>query len=699
MPLEDAPAGFVPSSPALRVPSTSDPAGPDTPKRRQFEQNSAEQDKFTVEDADGIDQEEIERLLRDAEYGPSIDIVASMGDILETPARPSRNKIAESSKLESPLSPPQTVEKVLPDNKRVAFAETLKEFIPDLLRAEPDLQAFSGDDDSRSLQGAVQTAAEDIKEIIHNENLLPANSIRRVDVPKLSPMATTPPWQGASPGSQRKFLSDMLGNLLIDGSYEDDRKASFHLSWVPFTSKHEGMDLHETIEDIGFVRDVLNPPSDIIKSSQMLWKPEGLRILNCCEDGDEGELEGEDLQQIQKITMHVPQKRPLMDLVTNALNNKRNLDASVHPVGQNFSAAGSLSTFMNTRGIHFKKPKLTSCNHFPGAAQLTSNIQRLLEEDMRGELDQVPMTPNNAAVVMPPLWNEHTFDLQQHRAIVLNSALLQTERDLIRHLTYRYGSMLTIIYRDLDTLAQNLGPVPQSSSEPDMILSPSTALMFTSLHATTQRSLPGQGASRSPVHDRITALAEMYDGVFVLVTHFPGNSDLDRSTCAAISGLTFFAATLSSMAIVNILVVPSQAHAPQKYALLDWTAAVVAKHSFQLLAAMDPASFIQEETLWELFLCRAGLNPFAAQAVLGLMKKPDESAVSTQDEVEMDLEDLVARNHCRTWGLRAFVQMSYEQKIAIFSDLIGSKAVERVSGALDMDWVQGVDRITEVGVF
>lgn len=77
-----------------------------------------------------------------------------------------------------------------------------------------------------------------------------------------------------------------------------------------------------------------------------------------------------------------------------------------------------------------------------------------------------------------------------------------------------------------------------------------------------------------------------------------------------------------------------------------------------------------EETHWELFLRRAGLNAFAAQAVLAQLKAPDGV-------------DAGSPSKAGTFGLTAFVEMGREQRVRRFGMMCGVRLMERVSAVVD----------------
>ena len=93
------------------------------------------------------------------------------------------------------------------------------------------------------------------------------------------------------------------------------------------------------------------------------------------------------------------------------------------------------------------------------------------------------------------------------------------------------------------------------------------------------------------------------------------------------------------------------------------------------MSADQGIKLLQDETLWEVFLRRAGLNAFAAQAILARLKAPDQNEVDTVDAQETN------------FGLTAFIKMSVEERYTQFETLLGGRRLlRRVSQVLDATW-------------
>lgn len=79
---------------------------------------------------------------------------------------------------------------------------------------------------------------------------------------------------------------------------------------------------------------------------------------------------------------------------------------------------------------------------------------------------------------------------------------------------------------------------------------------------------------------------------------------------------------------------------------------------------------IEVETLWELWLRRAGFNVYAAQMVAGQLKVPKTGTDTKQG------------HH----GLAAFTTMTRNERLRRFGPMVGPRVLERVSQVVDEIW-------------
>jgi hypothetical protein len=86
---------------------------------------------------------------------------------------------------------------------------------------------------------------------------------------------------------------------------------------------------------------------------------------------------------------------------------------------------------------------------------------------------------------------------------------------------------------------------------------------------------------------------------------------------------------------------------------------------------------------WEVFLRRAGLNPFAAQIILVTFKDPYDMPLSSSSPESSDVPEKIIN----IFGLPAFLLLSAEERIARFQVLLGgSRILSRVNALLDRKW-------------
>lgn len=399
---------------------------------------------------------------------------------------------------------------------------------------------------------------------------------------------------------------------------------------------------------------------------------------------------------------------------------KSQADNKVSDLLSPFTALGSLPAFMETRGIIPKRRVNAESPHFAVKHKLNhdqtepqkpmvdiTNTQ--IEPEMQRE-ERVTVPTNTAT---PQLIPQHPRKGRDPPLLFLSTSLLKSHLRLTQILETTKDPQPTLIYRDYDkhTTSTNKRTINHDlQNEADIIISPSTGIILTTSQATTQLYLPGHKNAHphldgikginSPFRERIVLLAPRYERLYVLVCHSGGTAKkkptVDKRTLASITSLTAFCNSVSGYStIIPLLVSPS---APETAA--QWIMGLASKHSFQLpqfstelgmprnigftpinprndRSRVDPA-VLETETRWELFLRRAGLNPFAAQIVLLVLKKEEGNSCS----------NTAAYNNMgtKTSGLSRFVEMSSETRRRLFTGLIGDRVLKRIEAIMDNDW-------------
>ncbi|GAB1319563.1 WW domain-containing protein [Madurella fahalii] len=219
-----------------------------------------------------------------------------------------------------------------------------------------------------------------------------------------------------------------------------------------------------------------------------------------------------------------------------------------------------------------------------------------------------------------------------------------------------------------------LGLRPPNTDDADITISPATGILTTTMVKLRQKPLPGDQAAPATATTtsfcRIAAnVAARYERLVVLVSegnkHSESASPLSQSDARALAEFQGFAAGLREE--VRVVYVGGGVET-----LAKWVAATICGHAGEAVAVRH--LLLEVETSWEVFLWRAGMNVFAAQVVLGMLKVPEGmSAIAGGGQL---------------YGLPLFVMMSRERRLALFEEALGGrKVLERVSEALDEPWV------------
>lgn len=634
----------------------------------------------------------IEGLLQSAKQGRQSD---EMG-LVETHGRVSMKQEQHTKifKLKPPHTEPSIHTNSLqkPDAKRVTSALGLENLLPEQM----ECQEQGRDETDRPfekgpLAGMADEVAQPVEKALARENSELGHTTMRVEVPKLDDSKLAAPNKIIlSTGFLEEILEDHLVQTVRSFGEEDERT----MKWEPIPNAFLKLVIDEGVEPQPRLNEWTSQPAFATTSADLLWRPDVLRILSMSEDSDEEELEEDSfLKDEPARKLEPPSKRPApMDQAQSF--GRQEPDRLSFPEGQLASSGlGSLAGFMDTRKA-YKKPRLEPEPEPSRLVERDTAPMIATESKILDEI-QVPAITPTASSTMDMFVQRapQVPEITSPRSIIVRSGLLNSHRRLTQALETRPDPPLIIVYRDLDSGTD-------TDAKPDIIIAPATAAILITLQMTTQRSLPGQGHSHPAIFNRILRLSQFYERVLVITT-LPSADISPLSlpvTCSHISILTSFCASLSgpqSDSVVQAILVPIPAP-PSIIAteikntpadpLFTWTHALILKHTLDPISTSHSTSphgpiLLPEETLWELFLCRAGMNPYAAQMVLGMLKKPENThhPDGQQQQQKGDQKST-------PWGLRAFVQMSRDKRAWLFGSVVGTRAVERVSDVLDMAW-------------
>ena len=453
---------------------------------------------------------------------------------------------------------------------------------------------------------------------------------------------------------------------------------------------------------------------NIATSSTQVWKREGLRILDEDEDedeldsnGDEGRQNMEALIRKRKLEMEEemeekhryrtssqqavrPQIQPPRGLQqshhfggrgavqTSRTRSKKmdhaskglqgSMDASGDLMFGGFSASTALHKFMKTRGESVEPVKIdrTEAPDLEGHAH--SNACNLPVQS-RGSASHKSAVQGQQAHTVKPLPPTVPSNLAPC-SFVVSSSLLQ-QRGVLKHIEQLHPKA-EMVYRDY-TLPHSI------AGEAEIILSPSTGLIFTTLQEVKQRALPGQ-PERSLVKERVATLQLRYERLVVLVSEglsremeeLGSSRPDDPRDAEALETFEQFASKLEGDVVVRYV-------RGGETALACSTVMEMANyglpHGSVDIGDIKPMA---QETSWEVFLRRAGFNPFAAQAIVAWLQKPLNVPVAPTPPAKS----------VSAVGLPRFILMSEEERVRSFQALMGgSRILITASKLMGQAWV------------
>ena len=172
--------------------------------------------------------------------------------------------------------------------------------------------------------------------------------------------------------------------------------------------------------------------------------------------------------------------------------------------------------------------------------------------------------------------------------------------------------------------------------------------------------LQGQKA-KSEIRDRIDKVSLRYEKLVILICSDASQiqDGLGTNECIALVEFNGFTAGLDCNIIAYFI-------GPEPEALSKWVMSLIIQN--RVVEELLP-----DETLWELFLRRAGMNAFAAQALVTFFKAPEGIDMTSPSKTGMH-------------GLSWFVEMPRLERILRFKHICGAKVLERVSDAIDTKW-------------
>ncbi|KAI9888982.1 MAG: hypothetical protein M1814_006099 [Vezdaea aestivalis] len=687
MPLSNPPSPYIPSSSPARVNLVSDPLSLTATDLELVDKRIHSQDRIlsfddTVGPLNSIEQS-AETMLRNLERSQDDsdqerDAIDRTVDslLLESRVRPDQLKM--ESLLLPEVSSPRVTQGIFPDT-----IEEIARGLPTL--SIPD-DGLDKEGDS-FLQETLRVIAGEAVKRVENEQLNAIDSIQRLDVPKLEFNLPTLPWAGTSPAAMRKMTQEIQDECLSKENkfWPGELQLTQQLRWRPLPTGIEKFTIDESVKESGALSAQMREiESSMLDTCQLVWKRDRLRLL----DEDEKEDDSLDLAAFdaepdldvvlkhRKQTMETKSSFPArakndiegttQEPHLNGNGQEENGHLLEEPAPE-VSKADRLNAFVIVRTGFI--PKSSGSKVRESAAQPKSAPAMKPSIVWSGELVLSP-TAEPKASELPAL------EVPSSYVHFIISSTLLTTLSLARRIRTLFPSA-QLLERDFHGFS--IDDPMATAVEADMILSPSTGLLWGSLSSLAQKPLPGREREGNKVHKRIMAAARRYEKLVVLICEgrassstrpLPTSAEINKvheeprvpwgnlSPHDAMNLVEVMGIAAGLRDDVEILYVPGG-----EAELANWIVRMMARFG----VAGESVELLEDVTEWELFLRRVGMNAYAAQVVLATLKRPAES------------------DNKRIYGLKAFVLMSRNERIYLFERLLGGrKVLELVSSVLDV---------------
>jgi hypothetical protein len=416
---------------------------------------------------------------------------------------------------------------------------------------------------------------------VENEKLTEADTISRVEVPHIEFTLPVAPWDQYSQRrcskrrqgiteleAQRRFLAHVKNEDLKSATAWRGGVSDLHLTWGWFGSPTSTIKLTEKLHgetDFNKIQTELKT-GNIATSSNEVWKKDGLRILDDKEEKEE-EVETAEFEErngmgalIRKRKLEMEEQEEFMEAqqrrkdVFTTRSRSNSVDQPLREVaGSRYWQRGtaiSIDPHKNQRppaNSCSQQPQLSILKHEPtaspkkaptelmfGGFSASAALHKFMETQGKAIKSAEPTAQANTTPA-PPIQNLLVHDRQPsteslllpdtqapHKiashtplplnlspaSYILSSTLLQ-RRPLLKAISQLHPHA-DLLYRDYT--------LPHSTClEADIVLSPSTGLLLTTLPRIKQVALPGQVA-RSGVKEQIASLQERYERLLVLVS-------------------------------------------------------------------------------------------------------------------------------------------------------------------------------------
>lgn len=566
-----------------------------------------------------------------------------------------------------------------------AFFEPQMDLDPDFERAV--LHDIPDDDLVEELQDQLEEAAKNALRCVEQEQLQVIDAVARVPVPVMDFRIAEPSWQhlyGKDHSDKRILKWIQAGNEELFQNppvWPIDKASESKMLWSPLAPGVGSVPEKEYMnEGEPLLKRYLGlPPNyELYKSLDCIRRREKAIVFDSDDRDEEIEYQMSTKRPVVDLMSSVRKRSMDMNSESTAKRSRRNVvdQTSVDPLSEcagpsllpdnSSSASGNL--LANFMEMHAPKKVLANSKYFtPAKNEATSLLAKNLPFIMP-DTAQVPDNPETGFKAPCPIIEPPPTSLTVFIDIKIPCRMIRTLEGLIPGLTLLerdYDSHNTFVWKSGSVRSTEVRP--PLADDADITISPSTGIIITSMIRIRQR--PRAGTNKGVVQIRVEKASLRYERLIVLVG---GDGDKDEvvdlmssSDSAALLELHGFASGLESNVQVHYV-------GGGDKTLSHWVATSICRYGLvnqQMLSVL-----LETETLWEVFLRRAGFNVFAAQAVASQFKPPS------------DATDKMTSAPC---GLSAFMTMTRDERVRRFGHLVGARTVDRVSRTVEQLWNRG----------
>jgi hypothetical protein len=579
-------------------------------------------------------------------------------------------------KIEPPILP-----NLSPEEQSLPRTEAFGSFVAQELDIEGPaaefLENFSDEDFEYELANVASSAIKTIEQ----EQLQAVDAIARVSAPIMDFAIPEPEWTrlGNNAEAILKYIQSGNDGLFRLPKWPRDTVTESKLIWRPIGSGTSKLSTEETIDApdaliesfLGLVNSEQVPTSlDFVR------KRDRLAILKYMNDDDEIDVHLEKPKQRTEV-LEAGTKRALD--ATGSTSSKKPRSSSTYNgdnvqsllVADSPGASGKLlSNFVE---LHAPKKKWSVSKYFPTVkpampappAPLKTSEKLRESGEHKNPEGAEPATCSQAATRVPcPSLKPISTPLTVIISLTAPRHLIRALENLLPGITLMerdYNKHNTSVWSPGSVSRTEV--VPSLAFDADLTLSPSTGVVTTSMLMVRQKPRPQ--SAKNGLQERIQKTALRYDRLVILVGGGGGPDDTFRemasSDTAALTELQGFTSGLGCNALVYYI-------GGGEDTMSRWVASLVCRYG-----QVDPnvqRCLMEDETLWELWLRRAGLNAYAAQMVAGQLKVPRTNTAT------------MGEHH----GLAAFVTMTRDERMRRFGPVVGPRVLQRVNRIVDEIW-------------